>query len=77
MKRRNVLMWTAPVVTAIMLPLMALSGCATTQGDISRANAYCAENGGVTQISPKYNGTVRVTCGNTAAFKFTSNGATQ
>jgi len=63
----------------ILVALIALfgSGCATTQTDIGRANALCKPNGGVTQIKPKYSNTVHVTCGNSAVFKFSSNGGTQ
>ena len=63
----------------ILVALIAVlgSGCATTQTDISRANAYCAQNGGVTQLKAKYSNAVHVTCGNTATFKFSSNGATK
>ena len=51
-----------------------LAGCATTSSDIQRAEAYCQNNGGVSQVAAKLRSKVRVTCNNTARFTFTSTG---
>lgn len=60
----------------LIIAALFVAGCATTQSDIDVANDYCANNGGVTHIQIKYNNTVRITCGNTAKFTFTSEGST-
>ena len=63
--------------TLLLTTVLLLGACATTSTDISRAKAYCANNGGVTQVKAKYTSTVHVTCGNSAVFKFISNGSTK
>jgi len=63
------------VKTAIIVSMFAvLAGCATTmsQNDISRAEGFCQNNGGISTIDNVYKNTVKVVCKNTAQFRYTS-----
>ena len=65
---------TLSFIVVAIIAVLGLSGCATTQTDMKRANALCANNGGVAKINPKYNDTVSIVCSNSAKFKFSSTG---
>jgi len=60
--------------TLAIAPLLFLAGCATTmsQNDITRAEGYCQNNGGISTIDNVYKNTVKVVCKNTAQFRYTS-----